>query len=372
MTGRGIRWPRTPLVAAPLAIAVGCFMVGAGGAASPTNPPVVMLVNGHAVRVDARTLRPLRGGWSRAVGTDVSMALSPSGTRIAVAGPYTYPLVLDTATGRVLRQYRLGGNGGDLYWLGGDDPWARDALLVTVDFGCESSGCEWGIKTIGRADDDGFDGDNGGLGPALKGGLVFEEGELYVFGRKGFALTIPLRKLPTSAPVQVVADVARDRLFAVSSAGVVAKIEHVTHKPRVSYHRVDLNGGKFGAAWAGADKIALWGADGLGTIDTRTWKTRAIAQGVESVVATRPGIAAWSKNLNGLTVYSPGGARRFHVLEGQPILNAQAVGEYLYVSTAFTQDIPTTRYSVNLRTGKVVGPLHRPGWIATPTLVPIP
>jgi hypothetical protein len=55
------------------------------------------------------------------------------------------------------------------------------------------------------------------------------------------------------------------------------------------------------------------------------------------------------------------------VLEGKPIYWASAVGEYLYVETH-----TPSRYSVNLRTGEVSGPLSRAGRIVWPTLVSIP
>jgi hypothetical protein len=73
------------------------------------------------------------------------------------------------------------------------------------------------------------------------------------------------------------------------------------------------------------------GEDGLGTIDTRTWKTQAVARDVTDVVATPFGVAAWNKNsASGLTVYRPDGKKLFHVLAGKRVSTALAVGEYLY------------------------------------------
>lgn len=369
MTHRS-RWALRVLLVTVTGIGFGSLVAAHGEAASP--PPRVVAVvpyptGPRLMRLDARTLRPVHGGWSRAVWKYASTALSPSGSRIAVAGSRAV-LVLDAANGRIVRKYS-GPISGDLYWLGGDDPWAADALIVAVDFGCYSSGCEYGITTVGSEREDGFTGDSPGPGPALEGALVFESDlSLYVFGRSGFTVTIPLRRIPRNVPFQVVADVARDRLFVISSSGLVAEIEHVGHKPFVSYHRVDLNGRPFEAAWAGAGKIALWGEDGLGTIDTRTWKTRAIAAGVEKAIATPLGIAAWSTNAgDGLTVLRPDGTRRFQVLMDRYLGRAQAVGGYLYVDTG-----GGSRYSVNLRTGEVVGPLNQSGAIISPTLVSIP
>ena len=188
---------------------------------------------------------------------------------------------------------------------------------------------------------------------------------------------IALPRMLPSAPFRVVADVARSRLFAISSTGLVAEIDRVgdlRRRERVRYHPVGLNGRYFDAAWAGAGKLALWGNDGLGTTDTRTWQTHHIASNIGGALATPFGIAAWGLPADGLTVYRPDGSRRLRVLVGKDVDGAQAVGGYLY---ADTHEIDRhDRYSVDLRTGKVVG--HHRGWgniifgILEPTLVPIP
>jgi hypothetical protein len=53
------------------------------------------------------------------------------------------------------------------------------------------------------------------------------------------------------------------------------------------------------------------------------------------------------------------------VLTGKAIHNARAVGGYLYIDAE-------ARYSLNLRTVKVFGPLTRDATIIAPTLVSIP
>jgi hypothetical protein len=342
--------------------------------ATASVPPRVVAVvkDGASHRVallDARTLHPVRGAWSRNLGRYFSVASSPSGSRVAVdaIGTRSPVVVLDSATGRLMRRYRQGGNTGDLYWLGGENPHAADMLLVEVNFGCYSSGCEYGILTLGVERDDGFNADVGGIAAALRGGLVFEGGGLSVFGRKGFQVDITLRRMPKDAPQRVVADVARDRLFVVSSAGVIAEIRDAVRHPVVTYHPVALNGRPFNAAWVGRGRIALWGADGLGTIDTRTWSTRSIEAGVIGAVATRLGIAAWKDDAGGLLTYQPNGRAMLHVLDGKQVTSALAVGDYLYAETK-----GDGRYSVNLRTGAIVGPLPPEVWIAVPTLSAIP
>jgi hypothetical protein len=179
---------------------------------------------------------------------------------------------------------------------------------------------------------------------------------------------IKLPKMPAQAPFQVVADVGRDRLYVISSGGTVATITKASSaKPVVAYHAVKLGGGHFDAAWAGSARIAFWGESGLGTIDTRTWATRAIAPGVSGAVATRYGIAAWTKTPDGIAVYTPTGTRRFRLLQGQQVTAARAVGPYLYADTALR-----ARYAIDLRTGKTTGPLPTGARIVTPSYVVIP
>src|SRR5262249_11130062 len=137
-------------------------------------------------------------------------------------------------------------------------------------------------------------------------------------------------------------------------------------KPSISYHTVDLNGQAFTATWAGGGKVALWGNDGLGTIDTRRWTTKAVAPNVTGAVATPLGLAAWTANrADGLTVYRTDGSPRLHVLAGKPITSVTTLGNYLYVTA-------DGEYSVDLRSGKVYGPVAPRVVIVTPSFVPNP
>jgi hypothetical protein len=324
--------------------------------------------------VDARTLVPVRGAWSRVVGDSV-VALSPSGSRIAVDTPSAVVLAVDTATGRVVRKYRnLVEDFHTLHWLGGDGT-VRTRPEIFIG---EGDGIAW-AKVSNRPDTHPYGG-HWGDQAALKDGLVFlyPPDDFAFLGRStsnGGLLSISgaFHKLPTPPPLRVVADVAHDRVYIISSAGLVAEIDRLANtdrQARVRYHRVSLNGRPFQAAWAGAGKIALWGEDGLGTIDTRTWKTRAIAPAVTGAIATRFGIAAWTDGLrDGLTVYWPDGRVRMEVLVGEDkkIRAAQTVGGYLYVEAGADD-----RYSVDLRTRVVVGPLRSKAMIIAPSLVSIP
>jgi hypothetical protein len=372
------KWPTRTLLVAAACAGLGCLVATYGHAAPP--PPRVMGVVPSAagprlMPLDARTLAPVRGGWSRSVGTAESVALSPSGARIAVATAGGKVLVLDTATGRVVRKYSPQGVE-RLYWLGGNGTrGSRLELLVAASFGCWSLGCGYEYEDV-RSDSGMTVGITGEPIVALRDGLVIQyDGDptmLVVFGPDygfGDVTCIELLRMQKDAPFAVVADVAHDRLFAISSAGLVAEIDRVRdldRPPRVRYHRVDLNGRPFEAAWAGAGRIALWGRDGLGTIDTRTWKTRTVAPGVTGAIATRFGLAAWTDDpADGLTVYRPDGQKRLHVLAGKPVDAAQTVGGYLYVDA-------DALYSIDLRTGRVLGPLRSDAMIITPTLVSIP
>jgi hypothetical protein len=167
-----------------------------------------------------------------------------------------------------------------------------------------------------------------------------------------------------TAQFAVVVDVAHDRLFEVSSAGLVAEVDHVRRGPAVRYHRVALNGRPFSAAWSGGGRIALWGQDGLGTIDTRTWTTHSLAPAIVGAVGTPFGLAAWSEQ--GITVYRPAGTVRLHALAGLAVQSAQSVGDYLYAQSG------ARRYAINLRTGVTYGPLSARATIVTPGFVSIP
>ena len=88
-----------------------------------------------------------------------------------------------------------------------------------------------------------------------------------------------------------------------------------------------------------------------------------------SSVPSRPaiGIAAWTDGPDGLSVYRPDGSRRFRLLEGIRVTAARAIGAYLYVDTALK-----TRYAIDLRTGKSVGPLKTSAQIIGPSFVTDP
>ena len=144
MTHRA-KWAQGLLVAVA-SVGLGCLLATHGEAASPS-PRVVAVVpisSGHMLQQrDARTLRPVRGGWSRTLDKYASTAaLSPSGSRIAVEASGDSLLVLDAVTGRIVRQYRDVGSAFWIYWLGGDGTVGSDPeLLIAQNEGCSSGGC---------------------------------------------------------------------------------------------------------------------------------------------------------------------------------------------------------------------------------------
>ena len=295
-------------------------------------------------------------------------------------------LVLRTDTGQVAGTDFYGGEGPDvLYWVGGDTIKAfvvGEAYICYPSFECGRQygvDGQWTIWPEGQVDY--FEGQ---VAAVLREGLVVEytpprndavvPTHLALLGTFNNGLSdveVMLPRMPADAPFGVVGDVARSRVFAISSDGLVAEIDRikdVDRGPRVRYHQVDLNGRPFQAAWAGANRIALWGEDGLGTIDTRTWTTHAIAAHVTNAITTPFGIAAWTDNpADGVTVYRPDGTQRLRVLAGKRIKTAQAVGDYLYADT-----VKHARYSVNLRTGEVIRTLRQDATILVPDIVAIP
>jgi hypothetical protein len=340
------------------------------------------------ILLDARTLRPARPGWSRTLASGLRRpslaALSPLGSRVAVVvGSESNEslLIVDTARGGVLRRVR-DVHAEELYWLGGEgDDRRAPALVVSAVFACGTGVCGDEVDVAWANDPRGYPGGTDifdkffvDVDQALRTRVVLTSDN-----PKGIALGprgpgdssinpyIDVAGLPDDAGFQIATDVLNDRVFVVTTTGQIARISRASGaKPVVDYHSVALNGRPFNAAWAGAGRIALWGEDGLGTIDTRTWTTHAIAGRVIGAVATRYGIAAWTDGSD-LSVYRPDGSRRFRLLEGIRVTAARAVGAYLYVDTTLK-----TRYAIDLRTGTSNGPLKTSAQIIGPSFVTIP
>ena len=365
--------------------------VGAGTRQSPSGATlparVVAIIPTRPARVallDARTLAPVRSGWSMTLRSWIRgnpAVLSPLGSRVAVApgaeGDQSV-LIIDATSGRTVRQAREA-YVEELYWLRGEGTSrGSPALLLRATLACSGGGTAGGVcgDDVTSVLNPGASSIYNGfyVATALRNAVVLAEPDspkaVVVAPGPGTLVSnyVELSRLPESAPYQIVSDILEDRLFVITSTGQIARISRAsTSKPLVDYHQVGLNGANFAAAWAGNGRIALWGKDGLGVIDTRTWTTRASAAGVTHALPTRHGIAAWTSGLNGLAVYRSGGGRRLHLLKGRKITSATALGVYMYVDTA-----AGTRYAIDLRTGSTVGPLKTRAQIVTPTYVTIP
>ena len=116
------------------------------------------------ILLDARTLRPARPGWSRTLPTWSPInpaALSPLGSRVAVVvgGESSQSLlIVDTATGRVLR--RVGDvYAEELYWLGGEGNSGRSpAVVVEAVFACGTGVCGDEVNVAWANDPRGYPG----------------------------------------------------------------------------------------------------------------------------------------------------------------------------------------------------------------------
>jgi hypothetical protein len=346
--------PSLPALASLAAAAVVAAPVATREARSA--PAVVAVVASRTAdsltRADARTLTPLRGRRRLPLPADASVALSPGRARVVVAGEGSI-VIANTITGRVVR--RIDASGFDfslgVHWLGA----AGDAFVVAV--GESKFGYEYTVLPGGASTDT-------DLAPvaALRDGLVLaNDAGIDVYGRDG-EIWIPL-DLPR---FRVVADVAHDRLFAVSPLGHVTELDDVGGDLTIRDHRVELSGREFEAIWGGHGRIVLWGADGLGVIDTRTWTTASLAAAATGAAATPFGLVAWdARRATGLDVYGPNDTRRLHVLAGRAVREVTALGRYAYARAG------GKRFSIDLESGRVTR-TPRNFRVVVPTLVPLP
>jgi hypothetical protein len=330
------------------------------------------------------TLRPLPGGWSRRVGGPkvLSLVRSPLGTGVVAAGS-SGALFVDSRTGRALRP-AMGGDDTDIgvYWFGGERFLARGGAKLLGDvLDCGSFACWFDYFDV-TVEDGGsvlgagigvFANEPWGVFPC--GLIASEDGEVRLVhaGRppvSGVASQTLLRA--AGAYTHYAGDVAHDRLYMLTDDGTIAEIGHVCERPQIEYHHVVLSGKPFQAGWAGRGQIALWGQDGLGTIDTRTWTTNALAADVLSALPTRYGIVVVpTAPAGGVSVYRPDGGRRFTVLGGMTIDNRTAwgpdplvvFGRYLYVIAG------GHRYTVDLTDGRLLGRACGDARLAVPSYV---
>jgi hypothetical protein len=297
MLRAGIR--RLVWTAATASAAALCAASAPAGATS--GPPVVGVVKSGAAWVlrplDAKTLQPLEGTWSRRVDRDAGLVRSPLGTGVAVNGART--LFVDSRTGRPLRSQTGTSSDAALSWFGGERFGRSGKARVLADF-WEAGSLGYWVTYVDLASGGETFLDDEPWEVFPEGLVVWEEDTLAVVtgvGSDGFTGWRTL--LTGSRYAQSAADIVHDRLYLLRRDGTIAEIDDVGGRPRVTYHHVDLNGKPFQAAWAGHGRIAIWGDDGLGTIDTRTWTTHALAEDVHAALMTRYGIVGWTEDVVG-------------------------------------------------------------------------
>src|SRR5262245_24328465 len=116
------RWGVVASLVVAVGAAFGCLFAARSEAGSPPARVVAVVPSPTGLRLrqlDAQTLAPVRGGWSRAAGVGTAMAVSPTGALVAVTGTGDKVLLLRANTGKVVRTQR---NDGlpvvGVYWLG--------------------------------------------------------------------------------------------------------------------------------------------------------------------------------------------------------------------------------------------------------------
>ena len=370
--------------------------LGAGEAdsAAPGRTPAVVGVvpagsQWRLAPLDPRTLEPVPGSWSRRVTAptlpgflNAALVRSPRGTAVVASGRRTF--FVDSRTGRDLRRSTPGASSPDLYWVGGERVVGRGRASVFSVYEDSGSGAIWYEYfdlALGAVDRGAF-ADSEPQAVIPNGMLVWMDRDLMLVryaDPSGSGDFVKPRGVHPPVVGTVVADALHNRAFVISLDGAVAQVDRISTTPLVTTHHVDLNGRGFRAAWAGQGKIAVWGPDGLGTIDTRTWTTQSVDAKARSALATPYGIVCWADGEPGVRVYRPDGTLRFAVLEDERITRwyddqgkrvpgystPVVVGRYLYI-------VGDERASIDLVSGRVVGRPRPDARVAAPTLVPIP
>jgi len=348
--------------------AAGLAAAAAGAAGMPPAPlPVLALTGGNPnvlVALDPRTLtpraspRPLKVGTVCCSGYEVAPELSPNRRQVAVVTTSGL-LVVDRRRFRVLR--RINGEG-YREALGAFESlvWSRGGAFLGVSYGgklgldifdfgggFDSVAGDWlpipdGLLVLAPADDNG-----GGILLSPYGGE----------GMTGVALPI------IAEPYSIAVDSHHRRLFVVSGSGKIAIVSLKTSS--VQYRVVpglpDRLAQGFRLAWAGGDHIALvayrcsgttCAEGGLSLIDTRNWSVQQVDPNVTDVAPAPGALIAWNRTMpTGITAYRPDGSVSFHALAGEEVHSVGVTARYAYADTA------ASRFSIDLRTGQVTGPL---------------
>jgi hypothetical protein len=174
-----------------------------------------------------------------------------------------------------------------------------------------------------------------------------------------------------------------NRLFVVSSNGEMAIVDMRTLD--VAYRTVKLPPEldltpRFelprlrALTWAGQGTLVLRkprvragvAPPGVWSIDIRDGSSRLVDAAATDVRVSTNSIVAWNREAaTGIKVYEPGGALRFTAVPTRRVTNVVVTARYAYVDAG-------GRYSVDLRSGKVSGPLASRARLVVPDLLDLP
>ncbi len=337
---------------------------GGDGLAVYAAPPLLGMVGPKLAALDPATLRPLASPRPLPLGRPLSRlrpVLSPDGTRVALPSASLY--VVDRTRLRVVRRIRDEAYRGietvadDLVWMRGGRSFAFAGVgkfgLALYFVGGTNADTDIGGGWLRTPD-----------GPAVLADICCErEGVvLLTYSPDERELVLPFTG---SAGV----DVRRNRMFLLSPAGELAVVDLRTLKFKT--HAVTLPSGLTSdvreVAWLGRGYLAFWGSRGLGLIDTRDWSGRLIDPNVRNAVVGANALLTWDADApSGITVYSAGGTLRFRALDGRRVARVGATARYAYV------DASGARFSIDLRSGRVRGPLASRAQPITPDFLNLP
>lgn len=333
-----------------------------------TPPNLLGMVGAKLVVLDPATLRPLASPRPLLLERPVSPlrpVLSPDGTRVAVPGSSLY--IVDRARLRIQRRIRdesyrdlvsAQGIADDLIWTRG----GRSFIFAGVGkFGLA-------LYFVGgtNADNDvGGDWVRTPEGLAVLATICCERDGVVLWTYSPDESDEVI--LPFEAPAGI--DARRNRMFLVSSSGqvVIVNLKRLTFDIRSVTLPSDLGSPDVrGVAWAGRGHVAFWGSRGLGVIDTRAWSTRVIDARATDVRIGANALIAWNgEAATGVTVYSADGELRFRALGGRKVAGVGTTARYAYVNAS-------GRFSIDLRTGRVRGPLTSGAVPILPDLLSLP
>jgi hypothetical protein len=345
-------------------------------------PPVLGVIgtdpNAKLVALDPWTLKhlpspkplPIRRCSSRPCdGEIIGPVISPDGNQVAVVGLRGIAVVGRWRLWR-LRSVREGFSAGVPY--GGELAWAGRGFIFTGDGKFGLALYPVGFR-LAATDIQGYairtrDG-WAVISPSISGsGLVVTA----FTGRDESAAGLATLDSPSVAAY----DARRNRLFVVSSNGEMAVVDMrtlvVTHRTVKLPTEVDLKRG-FELAWAGHRTLVLWPYDlarevppGVWSIDTAGKSPRLVDAAATDVRISTRSIVTWTRETaTGIKVYEPGGALRFAAVPTRRVTNVVLTARYGYVDAG-------GRYAVDLRSGKVTGPLPSRVRLVVPDLLDLP